>query len=215
MSIAHITRFAARAALVTVLLTGAALVGCASLTDIAAAREHAAVVARHADAHAADLRTRLNEADPGSPASRALAQDLARAEHARDAVRDALAAADAAINAATNSAHSPHGPPSDATLGDPERTGTAVGTLAALLPEPVRLPVALGTALVLSLARARQLKQAAASIAKSVDLAARADPDLRDRLEASATTLRSAQTPTAGRIVDEATGTKPMLKLPV
>lgn len=84
-----------------------------------------------------------------------------------------------------------------------------------LLPEPFRSPVLLLGALAAALLRAGQLKRAAGSIAASIAKAAEKDEQFRSAIQRHADTLRSMQTPTAKRIVDEKTRDKFMLRLPI
>jgi len=91
--------------------------------------------------------------------------------------------------------------------GDPsDPIGQTVGAIAPWLPDPVRIPFALGTALVLSLARAAQLKRAGLSIAQGMERAMDADEQFRARFKANAETFRTIQTATAQRLVDVAQG---------
>lgn len=75
-----------------------------------------------------------------------------------------------------------------------------------LLPEPLRSPYVLGAALAAALARLVQVKRGLASVAKSFEKAMEEDEGLREGVKRSANTLRSIQTPTAQRIVNQVTG---------
>ncbi|MCL4221552.1 MAG: hypothetical protein KJZ65_09285 [Phycisphaerales bacterium] len=90
-----------------------------------------------------------------------------------------------------------------------------VSETAPLLPEPLRSPALLVGALVAAVFRASQLKRAAGSIAVSIAKAAEKDEQFRSAIQRHADTLRSVQTPTAKRIVDERTHEGFMLRLPV
>jgi hypothetical protein len=90
-----------------------------------------------------------------------------------------------------------------------------VSVTAPLLPEPLRSPYLLGAALLATLARAVQLKRGMASIAKSLEKAMEEDDQLRAGMKRSAGTLRSIQTRTAQKIVNQATGRGPVLALPI
>ncbi|MEQ8768941.1 MAG: hypothetical protein RIB60_00375 [Phycisphaerales bacterium] len=87
--------------------------------------------------------------------------------------------------------------------------------LGALLPEPVRVPLLLAGALAATLARAHQLKKGAGSIARSLETAMRADPNLKEAFARNADTFRTIQTPTARRIVDEQATDRRLIKLPI
>lgn len=86
---------------------------------------------------------------------------------------------------------------------------------APLLPEPLRSPALLVGALLAAVFRASQLKRAAGSIAVSIAKAAEKDEQFRSAIQRHADTLRSVQTPTAKRIVDERVHEGFMLRLPV
>jgi hypothetical protein len=90
-----------------------------------------------------------------------------------------------------------------------------VGELAPLLPAPWRAPLLLGAALFVSLARARRLKRGAASIARSIGKAMDADPALREAMARNAALIRSVQTETASRIIDESDSARRMIRLPI
>jgi hypothetical protein len=90
-----------------------------------------------------------------------------------------------------------------------------VGVFLPWLPEPVRTPVALGSALAVTILRARRLKIGMASIARGLDRAMREDEQFAMRFRQHANTFRLAQTPLARRIVDEATTNRFMVRLPL
>ena len=81
-----------------------------------------------------------------------------------------------------------------------------VSLSAPLLPEPLRSPFLLGGALLAMVARTVQLKRGMASIARSFDKAMQDDEQLRAGVKRNANTIRSIQTPTAQKIVDQVTG---------
>jgi len=82
--------------------------------------------------------------------------------------------------------------------------GQSVGALSPLLPEPARWPLALGAALIASLARARQLKEGLTSVATGLDKAMADDPEFATGFKKHANTFRSIQTPTARKVIDAA-----------
>lgn len=90
-----------------------------------------------------------------------------------------------------------------------------VSALSTFLPPPLGPPLVLGAALAATFLRARQLKKGAASIARSLEQAMNNDDALRTLITKHADTLRSIQTPTAKRIVDESTNNTRMLTLPI
>jgi hypothetical protein len=89
-----------------------------------------------------------------------------------------------------------------------------VKDLSPWLPGPVQLPLALGTAFVLTLARAAQLKRGMASIAQGFQKAIEEDEAFAARFQAHANTFRVIQTPAAKRAIDEATG-QTLVRLPI
>ncbi len=151
--------------------------------------------------------------DDAAGARDRIAQDLHALRAARDAVPDdhptapdldaAISAADARLAAL------------DAALTHADRVLTEMTTptdgltraadaLSPILPPPARGPVLLGAALIATLLRARQVRQGAASIAASIEKALD-DPDFKAAFRRHADTIRTIQTPTARRIVDQAT----------
>lgn len=91
-----------------------------------------------------------------------------------------------------------------------------VSALAPLLPAPGQGPALLGAALLATLLRAHQVKKGAGSIVASIQKAM-ADPEFRAAFDRHAPTIRSIQTPTAHRIVDEITrsaGVRPV-RMPI
>jgi len=87
--------------------------------------------------------------------------------------------------------------------------------LAPLFPPGAQLPLLLGAGFAASVWRAVRLKKSAASIAEGLEKAMMGDVGLRDGLKRNAATLRSVQTPTAQRIVDEVKRARPMVRLPL
>ncbi len=90
-----------------------------------------------------------------------------------------------------------------------------IGAVVPWLPEPVRTPLVLGSALIVTAARARQLKKGAASIATSLRRVMADDPQFADKFREHASTMRAIQTPTAARIVDEADPSRQLIRLPI
>jgi hypothetical protein len=79
-----------------------------------------------------------------------------------------------------------------------------LGAFGALLPEPVRWPLALGAALVGSFVRQRQLKEGMTSIAQGLGKAMEEDAAFESAFKKHANTFRAIQTPTAKRVIDAA-----------
>lgn len=162
---------------------GAARQDLVALRDALAARERA-------------LRQALD--DPQAPAHLA---SLQRAE--LGIVADQLAAADHALAASAQYERDPAG----GTIA------RAVGAVAPFVPEPYRLPLVLGAGLAASLARGAQLRRAGRAIARGVQYALDADPDLARHFASQAPGVRARQTPLARRLVDEAQGKRAPLPL--
>lgn len=162
---------------------GSARQDLGALRDALAAREHA-------------LRQVLE--DPSAPANL-----VGGWRTQLSIVRDQLAAAEHAIDA---SAHYEHDPASGAIT----RT---VGVVAPFVPEPYRLPLILGAGLAASLARGAQLRRAGRAIARGVQRAIDADPQLAARFAQQADAVRDQQPPLARRLVDEAQGKRASLPI--
>ncbi len=153
------------------------------LRDALAARQHA-------------LRQALE--DPSAPA------DLADGWRTQLTVlEDQLAATDHAISASADYQHDPAG-------GAVTRT---IGAVAPFVPEPYRLPLVLGAGLAASLARGAQLRRAGRAIARGVQRALDADPQLATKFAQQSDAVRDEQPPLARRIVDEAQGKRAALPI--
>jgi cell division septum initiation protein DivIVA len=173
--------------------------GCVDPQQVEGFRSQVSEVRDRLQAESRAWEERLAQLEPES----ALAADT-RAALAR--VRAQHAAADAAVQNVdmllTRATH----PSSPIAQG--------VNDLSPWLPPPLQLPLALGAALVLSLARAAQLKRGISSIAQGFEKALEEDPAFADRFRAHANTFRTIQTPAAKRAVDEATG-HTLVRLPI
>lgn len=174
--------------------------GCVDAAQLAAMRDQAIVLRGELAAEAEQMEAEAATPET-DPAIRQANLDAA------DQLRQRLASLDQAIAAI------------DAAAGSAQNPDDAIHALTTqalpLLPEPLRSPALLVGALVVALLRANQLKRAAGSIAASIAKAAEKDEELRSAIQRQADTLRSVQTPTAKRIVDERTAQGFMLKLPV
>lgn len=99
-------------------------------------------------------------------------------------------------------------------IADPQGglVNEVVGFIAPFVPEPYRLPLVLGAGLLASLARGVSLRRAGRDIAKGVQVAIEADPDLKTLFQAQADKISAQQGHLAKRLVDEAQGkAKPKL----
>ena len=177
------------ATLVAIGQSGGCVDQAAMRTQIDAARQDLGALRDALAARERTLRQALE--DPQAPADLAVGW---RAE--LGVVQDQLAAAEHAINASADYQRDPAG-------GAVTRT---IGAVAPLVPEPYRLPLVLGAGLAASLARGVQLRKAGRAIARGVQRALEADPQLAARFAGQADTVRAEQPPLARRLVDEAQG---------
>ena len=183
---ATVNRWACVSLVLAAVLAAFLLSGCLDMQRADEFRGRAVSVRDRFAAESADLAAaveRMPANDPMKPDAEAA---LARA-------RAKEAAADAAVqqvDLVMRRARSPDNPLSVGALG--------------WLPEPVRWPLALGAALVASLARGAQLKRGLASVAQSLDKAMEEDGEFRARFRQHAATIRSIQTPLARREIDRA-----------
>jgi len=190
-------RFITGAAL---LLALALLPGCLDTSDAMAFRDQAAAIRDDLARQEASWQARLAADPPASPDHAQLAAQTAL-------VTAKLAAADAAVRQVDSvlaEANNPQDPLS-----------RAVGVIVPWLPEPVRTPAVLGTALAVTVLRARRVKIGMASIARGLQRAMREDEQFAMRFRQHAQTFRIAQTPLARRVVDEATTDRFMVRLPI
>jgi hypothetical protein len=153
-------------------------------------RDQAAAVRdrSHADSDAWSRRLASMKADAPARADAEAALARSRAQEA---------AADAAtkqVDLVMNGAAQPQ-----------DTLGQTVGAVSPLLPEPIRLPLALGAALIASLVRSAQLKQGMASIATGLNKAMEEDEQFKAGFRRHANTFRSIQTPLAKKVVDQTT----------
>ncbi|MBK7403246.1 MAG: hypothetical protein IPJ41_01100 [Phycisphaerales bacterium] len=138
---------------------------------------------------------------PTEDPQRPQADALAAAARAREQV---IAAGIARIDEVLAEAANPTDPLSE-----------TVGAAAPLLPISLRGPLVLGTAALVTALRAWRLKAGLSSVARGLSAAMREDEEFRACFMRHANTFRSTQTPTAKRVVDEATSPKPLLALPI
>ncbi|KAA0213706.1 MAG: hypothetical protein DYG94_09395 [Leptolyngbya sp. PLA3] len=197
----HVVSLGARLFLCLVLCLGLTLPlsGCVDSAHLAALRERAVAVRSELATEVERLETDAQvQSDPvlaeaSGQAAIALAARLAELDQAIAALDRVLAAE-----------HSP-----DAVIQQ------VASEAVPLLPEPLRSPALLVGALLAAVFRASQLKRAAGSIAVSIAKASEKDEQFRSAIQRHADTLRSVQTSTAKRIVDEKLHEGFMLRLPV
>jgi hypothetical protein len=192
------------AASVAVILLGsaAALSGCLDLAPAYAARSDALALRTHLDQRLDDNAALLASLEsrgtpPTTPelveARRTLASDQAR----RDQIDALIQHLDELMAQAQ----------SDTTATNSTLPGTIIpdptSILSQTLPEPLRSPILLGSAALVALMRAAQLKRALASVTRAIDAAMKQDPEFKDKFLQHAHTFRTMQTATARRVIDE------------
>lgn len=180
--------------------------GCTSLAEVSAFRADAAAardrLAEEADRLGAIASALPPEGDASHDPAASAAADAAasRAAELRGALASAVDRLDSAIAEAAS--------PTDSLTVLSRSAGEFV-------PPPYRLPLVLAAALVATGVRARALKRGAVSIAKSLDAAMARSPVLAEAFAAESATVRSVQTPTAARVVDESDASRRLVRLPI
>lgn len=168
----------------------AAATGCEGLATAERFRADAAGLRDHLREEARQWDQRVAALGPGHPL-------LADAQAALAATSARLAAVEAAIARVDLVIEEARNPRDMLTEG--------ARAVAPLLPEPIRAPLLLGAALVVTLGRAAQLKRAMISTARSIEKAMEDDEQFSEVFRRHANTFRTIQTAAAKRIVDEAT----------
>lgn len=184
--------------IVTLSLTACADIP-ATIAQATALREDAARARDRLGTELADLQSARSDLPDDAPAARDLDALIALAQARRHALDTAVPHADLVLAEMQV--------PTDALTH-------GVSALAPLLPPPVQGPALLGAALLATLFRARQVRKGAGSIAASIQKAL-SDPDFRAAFDRQAALIRSIQTPTARRIIDETTKPGLMLRSPI
>lgn len=90
-----------------------------------------------------------------------------------------------------------------------------LGRLSVFIPEPFRSPALLAAGLVAALWRARTMRKGLVSVVKSVDKVMDVDPEFASRFVKHADTLRTIQTDTAKRVIDQTLATRFVPHLPI
>lgn len=176
--------------------------GCGLDEELVAMRDRAGALHERIERDRAELESAAAALPEGDPA-RARLEALATERSAQSAaVVGALTELEALIASAQ---------------ADPEGAlESGAGLLIPLLPAGMQAPTLLGVGLAGMAWRAARLKKSAASIAESFEKAMRQDEQLAQGVRRNAGVLRSIQTGTARRIVDEVTRPeRAMLRLPV
>lgn len=184
------------------LMVAIGMTGCGLESELGAMRDRGEAL--HALIEADRLELQASAAAlPADDPARARLETLAAERSARSsAVVGALTELDALIASAN---------------ADPEGAlEGGAGLLIPLLPAGAQAPALLGVGFAAMAWRAARLKKSAASIADSFEKAMRQDEQLAQGVRRNAGVLRSIQTGTARRIVDEVTRPeRAMLRLPL
>ena len=177
------------------------IAGCDAMADVKAFRDRAAEARDEISAEVELLEAAAGALPDGDPRAARASEALASARSREAAIKEALERLDVLLAEAEQ--------PTD-TL-----SGLAHG-VSSLVPAPFQAPILLAAGLGVSLFRAGQLKRSAGSIAASFEEVMRRDPAFKDSVQKHADVLRSVQTGTARRIVDETVKQdRPLLKLPI
>jgi hypothetical protein len=149
---------------------------------------------------------------PAGSAERARVESIAATRATQEA---AFARAVERLEAAQAQAFSDAGAGGGSSIDPAGTLEDGAALLAPLVPPGAQLPLILGAGFAASVWRATRLKKSAASIAEGLEKAMAGDDGLREGMKRNAATLRSVQTPTAQRIVDEVKRVRPMVRLPL
>lgn len=200
------TRFLAGLLVVLTCAIGAAgmgsLAGCVDLEGVRQERERGSEVVSTLKSRATEYQTSLDALAAGDPARAELAAGLERAARARDALSRRVQELGALEERARKEARI-------GEVGGDGVEGVEGGLVVGgvdvmdLVPGPWKVVAVLSVGLATSLVRSKQLRDAAASMARSIDKALEEDEKLAERFRQHANTLRTIQTPLARKIVDE------------
>ena len=173
-------------------LTALLSTGCADLqgaiAQTSAWRDEAVTVRDTLEKQVQTLQTQQGGLEPGSSEAIAIDTEIKLAQAKRAALDAAIAQANQALDEAQH--------PSDAL------TQIAHG-ISSWVPAPAQGPLVLGAALIATLTRSRQLKQSSMSIINSISHVLERDEQFKSLFEQHADTIRSIQTPTARKLVDQ------------
>lgn len=178
--------------LTLILTTSVLSSGCADLqgaiAQTSAWRDEAVTVRDTLEQQVQTLQTQQGGLEPGSPEAIAIDTEIKLAQAKQAALDAAIAQANQVLDEAQH--------PSDAL------TQIAHG-ISSWVPAPAQGPLVLGAALIATLTRSRQLKQSSMSIINSISHVLERDEQFKSLFEQHADTIRSIQTPTARKLVDQ------------
>jgi hypothetical protein len=129
--------------------------------------------------------------------------------------RSALAAAAAKAQAADALAEEMRAIVQRAKAPEADPATAPFGTLGTLLPPPLRVPLALGGALLVTLGRAAQLKKGLRSVAQSIEAAKKTDEQFKVAFARHSPTFRAVQTPIAQKVVAQVSTENPRWCFPI
>lgn len=196
--------------LVVALLFGVVLgtlAGCVDLEQVRQERKKGEEVVATLKSRGTEYQSTLIGLSQSDPARAELEEGVQRVVAAREEVARRVQAAAALEEELRRGAktHASVGNGSGEPVGGLGEGSIVVGgtDLMDLIPGPWKVAAVLSVGLATSLVRSRQLREAASSIARSIDKALAEDAELAERFRQHANTLRTIQTPLAQRIVDE------------
>jgi hypothetical protein len=188
--------------LVLACLAGAGVLpGCVDMDRVSAERERGEAAVLTLKSRAVEYQTRLDALEAADPARGGLESGLESAARSREALASRvqeLAALEERLKRSNSGASG-----GVVEIGGIGGVGDGRFDLMDLVPGPWKVAAALSLGLATSLVRSRQLREAASSIARSIDKALEEDAALAERFRLHANTLRTIQTPLAMKIVDE------------
>ena len=168
------------------------MTGCADLqgaiAQTSAWRDEAHTIKDTFDEQIVRMESELAALEPGSPDAIRVAADLKIARAKQSTLDAAISQADLMIQEAQE--------PTDSIT-------TIAHGVSTWVPAPIQGPLVLGAALIATLARSRQLKESSRSIVNSIAHVLERDEQFRSLFDSHADTIRSIQTPSARKIVDQ------------
>lgn len=172
--------------------------GCSDLqgaiAQTSAWRDEASVLRDDLNQQLQALHQQQQQSDPESTAAQHIESQIKLTQAKHSALDAAITQADQVLQEAQH----------------PTDTLTMIANGAsAWVPAPVQGPLVLGAALIASLVRSRQLKQSSTSIIQSIAHVLERDEQFRSIFTQHSDTIRSIQTPSARKFVDQTQRKRP------
>ena len=164
------------------------IAGCAGLSDLGEMRTQAVQKREEVARNLHDLSAYEQSLPQNDPAR----TDIAAQQRELEALDAVLSAAIQRIDAVADEARNPTDPISQ-----------TMAWLAPWMPGHVRMPVVLGSALLVSLLRGRRLRESFRSVVQGIDQAMKDDGEFSQAFKRNANTFRATQTPLAQRLVEK------------